>query len=62
MGNVVNLRKARKSTARRIDQDHASANRLRYGRTTAEKKLEHARDAKVRRDLEQHRIEAGDER
>jgi hypothetical protein len=62
MGDVVNLRKVRKSTARRIDQDHAAVNRLRYGRTMAQKKLERARDETGRHDVDQHRVEAGDER
>ena len=60
MGDVINLRKARKTAARRIDQEHAAANRLRYGRTKAE--LERARGVKVRRDLGQHWVEGGDER
>jgi len=62
MGDVVNLRKARKKIERELDQKRAAENRLRFGRTKAERNMESARGAKVRRDLDQHRIEAGDER
>ena len=62
MGDVVNLRKARKQAERKLDLMRAAENRLRYGRPKAERKLARTRDAKVRRDLDQHRVEAGDER
>ena len=62
MGDVVNLRKARKQAERKLDQVRAAENRLRHGRTKAERKLTRARDTKVCRDLDQHRVEAGDER
>jgi hypothetical protein len=62
MGDVINLRKARKQAERELGELRASENRLRFGRTKAERKLASARDAKVRRDLDQHRVEAGDER
>jgi len=62
MGDVVNFRKARKQAERKLDEKRANENRLRFGRTKAERKLGSARDAKVRRDLDQHRVEAGDER
>jgi Domain of unknown function (DUF4169) len=62
MGDVINLRKARKQAERELDQLRAAENRLSFGRSKAERKLTSARDAKVRRDLDQHRVEAGDER
>jgi hypothetical protein len=62
MGDVVNLRRARKKAAREQAERKASANRLLYGRTKAERELEAKREAKASRDLERHRIETGDER
>jgi len=62
MGDVVNLRKVRKQAGRQLEQKRAAENRLRFGRTKVERELGRARDAKVRRDLDQHRVEAGDER
>ena len=62
MGDVVNLRRARKKAERQAAEREAAANRLLHGRSKAERDLEVARDAKARRDLERHRIETGDER
>jgi Domain of unknown function (DUF4169) len=62
MGDVVNLRRARKKAERQLAERTASANRLRHGRSQAERELEAKRDAKARRDLNRHRIERGDER
>ena len=62
MGDVVNLRRARKVAKRRHDEQRAAANRLLHGRSKAERKLGTARDTKARRDLDQHRVETGDER
>ncbi len=62
MGDLVDLHKARKRAARRGEQKRAAENRFRHGRTKAERELGRARDEKLRRDLDQHRVEAGDER
>ena len=62
MGDVVKLRKARKQRERQLEQKRAAENRLRFGRVKAERELGRARDAKIRRDLDQHRVEAGDKR
>ncbi len=62
MGEVVNFRRARKKAARQLAERTASANRLRHGRSKAERELETKRTAKARRDLDRHRIETGDER
>ena len=62
MGDVINLRKARKTSERQLHRQHAAANRLKHGRTKAERNLEAARDAKALRDLDRHRIKTGDER
>jgi len=49
MGDVVNLRTARKRV-----------NRLAHGQPKAERALSEAHSDKARRDLDQHRIETGD--
>jgi Domain of unknown function (DUF4169) len=62
MGEIVGFRRARKKAERQLAEKTASANRLRYGRSKAERELEAQRDVKARRDLDGHRIETGDER
>ena len=62
MGDIVNLRRARKKAERELAERKASANRLLHGRSKAERELDAKRDAKARRELERHRIETGDER
>ncbi len=62
MGDVVNLRKARKAIERQLDERQAAANRLKHGRTKAERKAEAARKAKAHRDVDQHQVETGDSR
>jgi hypothetical protein len=61
MGDVIKLREARRKAKRLRDEKHAAANRLLHGRTKAERKLDSARDAKAHRDLDQHRVDTGDE-
>ncbi|HEY6995691.1 MAG TPA: DUF4169 family protein [Xanthobacteraceae bacterium] len=61
MGDIVNLRRARKRAERRLAEREAAANRLLHGRSKAERELAAKRDAKARRDLDRHRIETGDE-
>jgi Domain of unknown function (DUF4169) len=62
MGDVINFRKARKTAARSLRQSRAAANRLRHGRSKAERNLQSARDAKAHHDLDLHRVDTGDER
>ena len=62
MGDIVNFRKARKRVERQLEERRAVEKRLRYGRGKAERALETARKTKARRELEQHRIETGDDR
>jgi hypothetical protein len=62
MGDVVNLRRARKKAQRELAEREASAKRLLYGRSKAQRDLDSERDAKASRDLDRHRIETGDER
>ena len=62
MGDVVNLRRARKAAKRREDAARAAKNRLAHGRSKAERALEEARTKKARRELDAHRIETEDGR
>ncbi|MCC6888394.1 MAG: DUF4169 family protein [Hyphomicrobiales bacterium] len=62
MGDVINFRKAHKRAERLLREDRAAANRLKHGRSKAERILEAAREAKSRRDLDQHRVDTGDQR
>lgn len=62
MGEIVNLRRARKEAKRRDDAERAAANRLSHGRTKAEKKVEEARAEKSRRILDAHKIDTGETR
>ena len=62
MGDIVNLRRARKQAERQLAERKASANRLLHGRSKAERELETLRDAKARNELDRHRIVTEDER
>lgn len=52
MAELVNFNKARKGRARAAAEAQAAENRIRFGRTKAEKDLVKARAEKARRDLE----------
>ena len=62
MGDLINFRKARKTAERPLHEQRAAANRLKHGRSKAERILEAARKVKVHHDLDQHRVDTGDER
>ena len=62
MSDVINLRKARKTIERKLDQKLAAANRLRFGLSKSDRNLMEARNAKVCRDLDLRRVETGGER
>jgi hypothetical protein len=62
MGDVVNLRRARKKIERQDAEQEAAANRLQHGRSKAQRALDAKRNAKSRRDLDRHRIDTGDDR
>jgi len=62
MGEIVNLRRARKQAERKLSEETAAANRLAYGRSKAERTLEQAKSERTHRELDQHRVETGDER
>jgi hypothetical protein len=60
MGNIVNLRTARKRAKRREAEEKAAANRLAHGRTKADRTATQSRNDKAQRSLDQHRVETGD--
>ena len=60
MGEIVNLRKARKEARKQQEAGRAAANRIGYGRTKAERTLEATRAEKTRRLLDAHKIDTGD--
>lgn len=57
MGEIVNLRQAKKQAARKAARATADANAARFGRTKTEREVEKARAEKAARDLEAHRRE-----
>ncbi|MFN4201990.1 MAG: DUF4169 family protein [Tabrizicola sp.] len=57
MGEVVNLRTARKQAARKAARAEADANAAMHGRTEAERALQKARADKAARDHDGHRRE-----
>ena len=61
MGDIIKLRVARKQVERLRDEKRAAANRLLHGRNKAERNLHAARETKAHRDLDQHRVDTGDE-
>jgi hypothetical protein len=60
MGDLVNLRAARKRAKRRQAEQKAASNRLVHGRSKAEQALAQSQSDKARKELEQHRIDTGD--
>jgi hypothetical protein len=56
-GDIVNLRQFRKSRARAEKDAKAEENRVKFGRTKAEKQLEKAEKEKARRQLDDHKLE-----
>lgn len=55
MGDVVNLRRARKQRVGETAKSEAQANRLRFGRPSAERKLDEAREELEARRLDAHK-------
>ena len=56
MGDLVNLRTARKQASRRQAEQKAAANRASHGRSKSERTLTRAKSDKVLRSLDQHRV------
>jgi Domain of unknown function (DUF4169) len=61
MGQVVNLRTHRRRAVRQQASDEAAANRVKHGRSKAQRTLDVARSAKASRDLDGHRTDTGDQ-
>jgi len=57
MSNVVNLNQARKRRARAAAEEQAAANRLKFGRTKAQKQRDAAEIDEARRKLDRLRLE-----
>jgi hypothetical protein len=62
MGDIVNLRRARKRQDRRRDDAKAAENRAVYGMTKAERRSLEAQREKADRDLNARRIVGPDDR
>jgi uncharacterized protein HemY len=60
MGDVLNLRLARKKRDRQREADNAAMRRLFHGRSKAERKLEGAQRDKSASNLDGHRIGSGE--
>jgi hypothetical protein len=60
MGDLVNLRTARKQAKRREAEQQAASNRLAHGRSKAQRAADQSRREKTAKALDQHRIETGD--
>jgi hypothetical protein len=61
MVTLVNLNKARKKKARESAAQQAAENRIRFGRTPAEKARDAAEEAEARKRLDQLRRDSTDE-
>jgi hypothetical protein len=57
MGEVVNLRRARKASGRRADEAQAAANRAAFGRTKGEKAADRAERERTDRTIDGARRE-----
>jgi len=57
MAEIVNLRRARKDKARRERDGEAHANRLRFGRTKAQKAADEDAEARRRRMIDERRLD-----
>jgi hypothetical protein len=57
MGEVVNLRTAKKQAARKAARSAADASAAKHGRTRVERELEKARAEKATRELDGHKRE-----
>jgi hypothetical protein len=57
LGEIVNLRRARKAQVKRRREDEATANRLAFGRPKAERQLTEASETLERARLDAHRLD-----
>jgi hypothetical protein len=57
MGDLINLNKARKAKARNVARATSEANRVKFGRTRAEKDRDKLEKAHSERELDGHKLE-----
>ena len=57
MGEVINLRSARKTKQRIKREAEAERNRQYFGQTKTQRQLDKAKSEKAQRDLDSHKIE-----
>lgn len=57
MADILSLSKARKAKARTTKEAQATENRVKFGRTKAEKAADKARDALASRKLDEHKLD-----
>jgi uncharacterized protein DUF4169 len=62
MGDLINLRTARKRTQRKREEAQAATNRLAHGQPKQQRELAAAQEAKASHLLDGHRIDKGDRR
>ena len=60
MGEVINLRRARKDRDKRVRDEKADANRIAFGRLKIERELSEAEARLERARFDAHRLEHGD--
>jgi hypothetical protein len=60
MAEIVNLRIARKRADRQLSEKRAAAARVSHGMSKADRRLARANREKIRRELNEHRIETGE--
>jgi hypothetical protein len=61
MADVINLNQKRKAKARTDKEQRAAENRIKFGRTKEEKKLEAAKAEKQQRHIDGHKLEKDNE-
>lgn len=59
MGEIVNLRRARKAQARKLAEETAAQNRAKSGETKKSRRLRAADQAQQQRSLDQKRLDKG---
>jgi hypothetical protein len=60
MGEIVNLRRARKARDRRLDEDQAQQNRVSHGLSKVERQLAEKIKAQAAKELDGHRLGEAD--
>lgn len=60
MAEILSLSKARKAKARTAKEQAAAENRIKFGRSKAERQLEQAQDALETRRIDAHRVKPDD--